>query len=200
MKITIREQGNGLERFANAIRALGDQAPVALGRALRHTGDKSKTQVVRSLARQTGLSRSVIVRAVKVKGPRHGNPNIGRADADLTYTLESRGGDISLKYFGAREVRAGVTAKPWNVRKTYKGAFMRGGAWPNRVALPTLNGHAFRRTDTDRTPIEKQKSGVVIPEEMIEGATLEAFETVINRDLPARVGHELHRLLQAHGF
>lgn len=190
----------GLERFANAIAALGNNAPLALGRALSHTGMKARTQVVRALTKQTGLPRKTIVRAVKVQKPKYGNPKIGRTDAVLSFTLEAKGGDVSLKYFKPRETRQGVSAAPWGKRRLFPSTFMKGGKFPARVALPRLNGHVFKRTAEKRVPIEKQTSGLYIPEELLEDATARAFEDVAQRDLAARVGHELGILLRKNGL
>lgn len=179
-----------LKRYANQIGALGIDAPKALQRALSHTGNKAKTQVIRALTKQTGLSRKVIVHAVKVKRPSY---------TDLTYVMTTRGGDISLKYFKARETAKGVSAAPWNSRRIFRSTFMRAGWWPHRVTKPGWNGQVFRRTggktSTGQDEFEKVKSGLFIPDEMVKGATEQAWRDVAERDLEARVGHELGRLL-----
>ncbi|MFN3891989.1 MAG: hypothetical protein ACK4MV_16460 [Beijerinckiaceae bacterium] len=187
MKVIIRSDG-ALEKLAQAFGVLDAQAEAALARALRHTGAKAKTQVIRALTKQTGLRRATIVRAVK-------EDKSGR----LTYELATKGGNIRLKYFGAREVRAGVTAKPWGKRQLFPGVWIRGGIWPKRVTL-NMGGHAFRRTSNKRLPIEGGRSGLYIPEEMIQGTTLDAFEGVVDRDLVARVHHELGRIIGAAGL
>lgn len=70
-------------------------------RALNRTGDMAKTQVVRALAKQTGLPQKTIRKVLRAK----------RASwQDLEYRLSASGGDVSLKYFKARETRRGVTA------------------------------------------------------------------------------------------
>ena len=168
-------------RFAG----LGTEFPAAIARAINHTGDKAKTQMIRALVPQTGLKRGVIVRALKVS----------KASAGGAYVIRSRGGDISLKYFGARETRAGVSAAPHGQRQVFAGTFIKGGRFPNRVAIGKLNGHVFRRTGKGRLPIAKQKSGVYIPQEMVSGASAEAFRTAVTADLPARLQHELLRVL-----
>lgn len=183
LSVTITADGV-MRRYANML-AAAKHPERALQRALSRTGDKAKTQVLRSLTHQTGLKRKVIVKAVKVKKPSFTN---------LTYTMTTRGGNISLKYFGPHETRKGVSAAPRNHRRIFAGDFQRGGLFPNRVAL-NMGGYVFKRLGGTRTPIAKQKSGVYIPEEMVRGETASAFESTIARDLPARVGHELLRML-----
>lgn len=175
-----------LEKLANLIGAAGKNAPAALASAINHTGDKAKTAMTQALTVQTGLQKKVIVKALRVT----------RAGAgSLTYTIRSAGGDVSLKYFGARETRAGVSAAPWGRRQVYTGTFIKGGRFPNRVALPKLNGQVMRRESGSKLPIAKAKSGLFIPNEMVTGATAVAFNEVAERDLPDRLAHELLRVI-----
>ena len=103
MRLIITTDGV-LERFSNQLGALGKKAPLAMQRALARTGDSARKQVVRALAQQTGLpQKRVIHRAVQIKRPHFG---------DLSYMMTTRGGDIRLKYFRARETRKGVAASP----------------------------------------------------------------------------------------
>ena len=88
-------------QLANAFAAAGDQAIVAIRRAVNHTGNKARTQIIRALVVQTGLKRGVIVRAVKTRTAHAGS---------ASYTLTTRGGNIRLKYFDPRETKAGVAA------------------------------------------------------------------------------------------
>lgn len=174
--------------FASAaarFRAAGKSASGAVARAINHTGDKARTAMIRSLTAQTGLKRKTIVKALK---------QVGRAGAGSpAYVIRSRGGDISLRYFAARETRPGVTAAPWGKRRLYPGTFIKGGRFPNRVAL-SLNGQVFRRSGKSKLPIQKVKSGVYIPAEMVKGATLDAFNGTVASSLPVRIAHELARI------
>lgn len=164
---------------------VGAKGPIAIARALNHTGAKVRTQMIRALVPQTGLKRKTIVKALVRKGA---------SASGLVYVIKSKGGNISLKYFAARETRAGVTAAPWGQRKLYPAAFLKGGRFPKRVAL-ALGGHAFARTGTPRTPIKKVKSGLFIPTEMVIGATKDAFERTVASELPKRINHELSRMI-----
>jgi hypothetical protein len=186
MALQIRIDTVDVSRLANAFTAAGEKAPVAIARALNHTGAKARTAMIKSLTAQTGLKRKTIVKALKVrKAAQRG---------DLSYTIWSRGGDISLKYFSPKEVRKGVSAKPFGRRTYTPMAFLKGGRKPNRVTL-NMGGHVYRRTSAARTPIEMVDSGVIIPQEMVSGATEAAFYEVAQRDLADRLGHEIYHLL-----
>lgn len=174
----------GVFRLDNALKSLEPkQMKLIMQRSLGRAGDMAKTQVIRALTAQTGLKRATIVRAVKVRRPHFG---------DLSYTMTTHGGDISLKYFGARETRKGVSAAPFGGRRVFPGSFLKGGRWPDRVPL-NMGGHVFQRVGAGRTPIELLDSGVIIPVEMVKGATAEAFTSTVARVLPQRVEHEISR-------
>ena len=190
---------SGLKRLENAMARLdGPQKHMVLQRAVNHTGDKAGTQVTRVLARQTGLPYGVIRKALKINKAGGGSIRDGEisisTDATLSYVITAKSGDISLKYFKARETRAGVTAAPFGQRQLFAGAFMKGGRFPNRVTAKGLNGHVYRRTGAGRGPLELMNSGVIIPAEMVSGASAEAFTNVVETELPKRVMHEIEYL------
>lgn len=189
---------SGIKQLGNAMGRLnGHQKHLVLQRAVNHTGDKARTKVIRTLAKQTGLNYRVVTKAVR-RGRAWG---AGADDASfvdgrgsLTYMLSSKGGDISLKYFKARETRAGVTAAPFGERKLFAGTFIKGGRFPNRTSASGLNGHVYKRTGAGRGPLEFQDSGVTIPAEMLKGTSAEAFTSTVDTELPPRVMHEINRL------
>lgn len=184
---------SGLERVGNAMAMLsGDQKNNALRRAVNHTGDKAKTVVIRELAAQTGLKQKVIRKAVRVTRANY---------SSLEYVMTTRGGDISLKFFGARETRKGVSAAPFGQRRIFPGTFMKGGHFPKRVTATGLNGHVYEPVSREATgkstwrrPVSLRDSGVIIPAEMVRGATPSAFTSLVERDLPPRVMHEIMRI------
>ena len=174
------------------IEAIGKNAEGAIARAVNHTGDKAKTAVTRALVAQTGLRRKTIVAFLNVR-------RASGAKGTATYSLRGRGGNISLKYFGARETQAGVSAAPAGHRMVFAGTFMKAGRFPNRVDKPNWNGQVFRRaggtTSTGRAKFEKVVSGVYLPEQLVTGASAKAFRQVVASDLPARLDHELRRVI-----
>jgi len=177
----------GLRRFDNMLRSLGDkEMRKVANRAINRAGDMAKTQVVRALTTQTGLKRKVIVKAI-------GKPK--RSEwGDLTYTMTTRGGDVSLKFFDPKEGDIGVVAKPFGRSTVYPATFMRGGQWPGGRQGFIAGRHVFYRSEGARLPIAKAKSGVAIPAEMVKGATADAFTSTVARVLPQRIEHELMRL------
>lgn len=185
--VELHVDANGFLQAGRIFERAGQNAPKVISRALNHTGDKTKTQVIRALTGQTGLKRAVIVRAVKPTRASFGS---------LAYVLRSRGGDVRVQFFGPKEAGKGVIAKPWNRPTSYVGAFTRQG-FGKRVPFtkPGMAGHVWRRTSGKRVPIEQVKSGLVIPEEMVTDASERAFQTTVAIDLPARLDHELSRLL-----
>ncbi|WP_026358862.1 phage tail protein [Aureimonas ureilytica] len=188
MRVDLRwEDVRGLKRFSEAIRALGnDESRKALNRALNRTGEMAKTKVRRALTKQTGLQAKVVTKALKVR----------RSSWEkLTYSIEGEGGNISLKYFKPSETDAGVVASPFGRKAVFAATFLKGGAWPNRLASGAFvaNGHAMYRTGPARMPIARAKSGVVIPNEMVQGASAAAFEETAAEVLPRRIEHEVKR-------
>jgi hypothetical protein len=183
--LEVKVDTRDFDRMAARFAAAGKNVKPALQRAINHTGAKAKTKVIRALVPQTGLTRKTIVKAVRESKAGTGG---------LVYELKSRGGNVSLKYFGARETRTGVSAAPWNSRRVYAGSFIKGGLFPKRVALK-LGGHAFVRSGSSRLPIEKQKSGLFIPTEMVTGQSAAAFNAVAASELPKRLAHEIEAIL-----
>lgn len=177
---------SGMKRFERLVRQLNDgQVRIVGNRVLNRTGDTARTGVRRTLTKQTGLKRAVIVKAVRVK----------RSDpATLAYTMTSKGGDIALKFFGARETRKGVSAAPFGKRKVFASTFIKGGRFPNRSGI-VFRGHVMKRQGPDRVPIHVEQSGVVIPHEMVTGDTAAEFQRVVRTVMPRRMAHELRRLL-----
>ncbi|NMG39822.1 hypothetical protein GRZ55_11260 [Chelativorans sp. ZYF759] len=179
------QNGEGIARFADALRSLGDARFRAVGaRVVNRTGDMARTKVRRTLTKQTGLKRKTIVKAVRVT----------RANtASMVYVMRAKGGDVSLKYFSARETARGVSAAPFGKRKIFASTFIKGGRFPTRVPIG-MGGHVFARAGSGRTPIVKQKSGVFIPTEMVTGQTRAEFEASVRTVLPQRMAHELRRM------
>ncbi|WP_336488304.1 hypothetical protein [Methylobacterium nigriterrae] len=194
--------GDGLlGRFSNQLGELGAKAPIALARALNHTGTKARTQVIKALTQQSGLKRSVIVRAVKVNKATAAAEQFGYVGS-LTYTLTTHGGDISLKFFAPKETRAGVSAAPRGRRQLFAGTFTKGGRFPNRKG-PVMGGQVFRNVSPNhdwRGRAQLQNSGVYIPDEMLQGATAATFEQVMGADLEKRVSHEIGFLMGMPGL
>lgn len=192
--IEVRIGAEDFARLGNMLAAAGPKARHAQRRAINRAGDMARTQMIRALTAQTGLKRAVIVRALRVSRAVHGGALDGVGSGGLSYAIRSRGGDVSLKFFGARETRKGVSAAPFGKRRVFASTFIKGGRFPNRVALK-MGGQVMARVGGARLPIQAQDSGVIIPEQMVEGATRAAFFSTVERVLPDRLAHELARIL-----
>lgn len=184
--LSLKLDTSAIKRIENALSLAAKRAPDAARRAINWTGDRARTRIAPALTTQTGLKRGTINRFMHVT-----RANFGA----LMYRITGRGGNVSLKYFGARETRKGVSAAPWGSRRVYASTFMRGGRFPHRVAAPGLHGQVFARVGRGRLPIAKQKSGLFIPEEMVSGASAAAFDQAVASLLPARVEHEVAAIL-----
>lgn len=177
-----------LRRYAAQIQQLSQTFPKVVPQEINKVGNRAKTVVVRNLTKQTGLDRAVIVKAV-------GSP-IKASPGNLAYTMTTRGGNIRLKYFKPRETRRGVVAKPFGKRTLYPGTFLKGGKFPDRKTVEKFDGHVYRRLNPSGTRITQQKSGVIIPVEMTQGATLQAFEKVAAPLLERRIEVVIAKLLK----
>lgn len=173
-------------RFDNILAALGPKKSVqAINRAVNRAGDMTRTAMRIALVKQTGLKSRTISKALKTT-----RSNYQR----LAYVMRVRGGDIRLKHFSPRETRSGVSAAPFGQRRRFAGTFMKGGRFPARQEL-SFGGQVLRRVGRGRLPIEVVRSGVVLPEQVVRGASIKAFETVGRAKLVERMSHELNRML-----
>jgi hypothetical protein len=200
MSVQLRIDTVDISNLANMIGAAGKRAPAGFARALNRTGMKARTAMIKGLTAQTGLKPKVVRRALRSKKAHKAN---------LAFTVESAGGNIALKYFSPRETRKGVSAAPFGKRRVFASTFMKAGWWPGRVVKGNWNGQVFKRTGvtkkTEAHPdgmdqFERQKSGVIIPQEMVQGATEAAFFNVAQRELPGDLAHELGLILSGHQF
>lgn len=189
---TIRVDTSEIRQLSNLVAAAGKKAPKAFERAINRAGNSARSKMIKSLATQTGLKQKIVRKALKKKTAWSGG--LGGAGARDAYVIQAGGGNISLKYFKARETRKGVTAAPWNKRRLYGGSFIKAGRRPNRVDWGG-GGHVYVRVGSSRTPIDKVKSGLFIAEEMVTGSSKAAFFSTVSTVLVPRLRHELLRML-----
>ena len=172
---SVEAGSSSLANLEGLLRQVGNQAPHAIRRAVNHTGDKAVTQVARALAKQTSAKYGAVKKALVVK----------RATYDRgVYRISAKGGYISLKEFGARQTKAGVSAMVWGKRRVF----------PHSFVSAKLGGHVFVRMGKARNPIRKMW-GPALPNEMVKGDTAATFLSTVEADLPARVAHEVAALL-----
>ena len=174
MKLTITGQSI-LERYGNSLARLSDlQVKQVMARALNHEGDKGRTQISRALVTQTGIKYGLVMKGLKT---------IRASSSSLEYKLVQKGDETNLNLFNARQMKSGVSAAPWNVRRIYPGSFTI-GKYANKV---------FKRTGPKRFPI-RPLYGPNLAREIVKGEAKIAFER-IPQSLAERVGHEIYREL-----
>jgi hypothetical protein len=134
----------------------------AVGEALRH-----KTVIAETA--QTGLAESTIDRA---------QTTIDASPGRLAFTVVTEGGNVRLKYFGAKEGGGGVTATPWNRSTFYGGAFLTSGRPGARALSPKLGGQVYTNIGGGKWggKIAQERSGLYIPTELTKGNTASTFE------------------------
>ena len=168
MHLVARIDASGLTNLRTRVAGIADHGPALMARALNEAGGAIRQATVAAETAQTGLKQGTIDRAQKTDG----------AYAErLTFSIRSKGGNVRLKYFGAKEGGGGVTASPWRKKRFYRGAFITSGPRGRRAPSPKLNGHVFRNVEGGAWggKIETVRSGLFIPTEMTKGATLRAF-------------------------
>lgn len=184
-----------LFRFAERIVQLNERFPKVIPQEVNRVGARVKTLVIRNLRTQTGLKRDVIVRAM-------GNP-IKAGSGRFSYTMTTHGGFIRLKYFNPRETRKGVVARPFGKRKIFDSTFMKGGRFPTRVDVKGFDGQVMRRIKGEKvewngrmvTKLVRVRSGVRIPDEMVQGNTRKVFDAMAAPLLKQRIEAVLDRLV-----
>lgn len=181
--IVAKFTGDGIQRFTKLSEELGSyKARQIYAKAINDEGAKAATATGKALVEQTNLPKRVGRKAMKKRV--RANPT------SLKFDIETKGGQIRVKYFKPRETRAGVTAAPRNNRQLFIGTFMRAGWWPNRVVKPNWNRQVFYRVGKK---FKVAKTDVWIPKEVVIGQTAETFNQS-KHGLDVRVSHYLRRL------
>ncbi len=187
MHIVVSFRDQALSRYATRLEALASgEGRGVLAQALNEGGRAVRTATVIAETGQTGLPGETLERAQRELP----------ADAgSLSYTIWSEGGNVRLKYFGAREGGGGVTAHPWNRSTYYDRAFITSGPRGRRAPSPKLGGHVYRSVGGGRRwggPISVVRSGLFIPVEMTKGQTAATFDkgaaNVLATTVVARLG------------
>lgn len=171
MQIIVAFRDLSLSAYAARLEAMAAGAGrAAIAQALNQGGESVRQKTVSAEAAQTGLSHDTIDRAQQ---------SIPATAASLAFTITSHGGNVRLKYFGAKEGGSGVTAHPWNKSTFYRGAFITSGRPGHRAPSPKLHGHVFENISGGRWhgKIRLKRSGLFIPTEMTKGSTAAAFDT-----------------------
>lgn len=186
MQLHVALTDEQLARFQNQVAVLGQaKARIAFSRAVNRVTRSLKTRVIRALVRD-GFPRKIVTRSVGM------SLSSQKGDGPISGVVYATGAPVSLKYFQARQFSFGVRAKVLGDVRRYPSAFINAGRWNS--GNPVANGHVFERAGRSRFPIVKLE-GPSVPERLVEGETAKAFADLSQTMLPARVSHELGRLL-----
>jgi hypothetical protein len=185
--ISIEHRDDILRNFGNQIGALGaGEAHKALARAVNRVTKTVEGRVVRVIAKQSSIKVTDVRRALKKDLVKPGGGQT------LEGKVIARGRPIPLKDFGAKQMTWGVQAKVWGRVQRFPGTFIFAGTY--RSGNPVGHGHVFHRTSAKGLPVEKM-FGPSVPEEMVKDESVAVFQTTVATMLPARVAHEMGRLL-----
>lgn len=183
LSYSLRSHGEGHLRFSNGIEQLGSTETMhrkVYRRALNKVGDKAYTRVIRAVGKQMGLKRGQVL---KYGGVGKVRANYTRQD----YQIVSRGTEVPLREFAAKQFSYGVRAKPSGKATRFAGMFIMAGRWTS--GDPVAQGHVFQRVTSSSLPIEKQ-FGPSVPEEIVRNESADAFSAVAD-ELPGRIAHEI---------
>lgn len=177
--IDIREVISAAQNYEHA----GSKMVPALVRAINATGTVAGNVAIRETARRMGLNVGETKTYIRIKRASFGS---------IEYDVTGAGRPISLRAFGARQLRTGVSARPWGQRRLFRGAFI----------VPSLGGSVYHRFGPKvrmtkgrykgklRQAIRKMW-GPAIPKVMLEAEVTNAFNAAIRERLPARLDHEI---------
>lgn len=168
---------HGLDTLRQRLESMARQAPKATALALNRTAETARTRVGRVLVTQTGMPYGGIRRSLSI---RHASAT------SLASALVARGGYSEMSEFRARQVKAGVSAAPWNKRQIFGGTFI----------IKRYGGNVYKRVGAARFPIYKLY-GPAIPVEMVKDQSAAEFVKTVETELPKRLDHELGRALGA---
>lgn len=178
-----------LTRFSNMLGALGEgQARTAMARAVNRVTTSVRSRVIREIAKNTSIPRKQLNRLVtkRLASPKGKGPIFG--------IVAGSGKDIGLKWFGAKQFSWGVRAKIDGEWRRFPHMFIFAGKWNSGKVVG--GGQVFLRDGSASTPITKQ-NGPPISAQMLSSTILSVYETTAREMLPARVMHEISRLLEA---
>lgn len=166
-----------LRGLAEVMRAMPREFPGIAKRTINFVGNKAMTQVRRAVAEQSGMTYGDVKDKIKA---------YPASEASLAYIIHAEGGYTTLIHYAPRQVRGGVSARPWGKRRTFRGAFI----------VEKYGGNVFKRVSDARGPIDVLY-GPAVPTEMMRGAAPSAATFVVAEDFGPRLDHEVKRALLA---
>lgn len=192
-RVVITPADDILRRFDNQLKAAGEtDARKALARAINRTTQSAYSRVVRAIAKQSSIPTAIVRKTVKRKLAAHNS-------GDLFGEIYASGRPLSLKVFGAKQFSFGVRAKIYGEWKRFPGAFIWGGNYKSGKAV--AGGHVFTNTRMPNklsgrdNALSEMMTGPSVAEELVKDEAVRVFNHLVETMLPARVSHELSRIL-----
>lgn len=170
---------------------------LAIARAINHTLAKAKTAASRDIRSEYNVKAKELKSALAInKASRKWHEGM----------LIATGRPLPLIAFGARQTRKGVTVNVMGQRKLVRGAFIATMQSGHRGAFARgkYSGYQF---EFRNKRIKKQGNDLAIneltttsvPKMMQNNAVLTALQKGLEQDFPARLEHEMSRLLTRKG-
>lgn len=145
MRLTV----NGVQELKKVLGEQADRLPRELATAVNATAKATKRQMAKEVTQELAVPQKVVVATLKE------TRKATKAELKAAVRI-NKTGRISLKEFGARQNKKGVSYKisKSQGRKFVPGAFQ--GPKPGAISAK-WRGHAFKRVGKSRLPIVKLK-------------------------------------------
>lgn len=136
----------GLAGLTKAVNGIAKEVRRNVAVAINETSATGKSGVAKKVAAELAIAQKIIKKEIS-----NTKANANNLSSNLRLKKTSR---ISLRYFGAKQNKAGVTYKISKTqgRKTILGAFQ--GPKPGAIKA-SWRGNVFKRTGSSRLPIVK---------------------------------------------
>jgi len=170
MKVTMDKAQ--VARVRAALQDLGQNANKQIAIAIGKTAAKVKIAAARKLRESLKVPVKVLKKAVRIKRP--------KSDEELTATIIlAYGYPIPLKYFGAKQLKRGVTYK---IDPTFK----RKDLLRDAFIVERYGGNVFKRKGKDRGPLIKMH-GPAPGDYYEKGGVTEVAVKTANEELPKQI-------------
>lgn len=166
-----------LAQLERTLRDVPGGLPKALVGAVNDTAQATKRQMADAIYKRIAIKKRDINPHIRIRRAR-------RADPSATVSL-SETKRLSLKWFGARQPKTGVSGVSYKIERR--------GGWqriPGAFISPKLGGHVFKRAGRERTPIVKLRGpspwGVFVKADIGKQTEAESM-AVLEKKLDQRV-------------
>lgn len=187
MQITIRPADDELRHWVRRIEDLGGKGTrAAIARAVNRSTNSAKSKVAKSISQSTSIPLAEVKRGLSIQRAK------AKGDGAIAGVILAEGSGIPLKFFGAKQTAQGVNATIFGSRRLFPSAFIWAGS--RTSTFPVRDKHVFICSGQQSLPIA-MLYGPGVATAAIKGDAAQAFVTVAQEMLPARISHELNRLL-----